>query len=313
VISDSLGQELSLEFAISFYGNEFESDNFESYSVDSLLYLQSDVWTSFCEDSFAANISTISAPEGAQYLEVNAADGINTFLYELGGVDENAYDLSLRMYVPSGRSASYTIYHDATCSGPLSAYEIQFNIDGQGFVNTGGDNIAFSFPQNQWFHISQLIDLDRDIVELSINDAILADWTFSWTVTSEIGNPRLGAIAFNDLVDSLTAVHYFIDDFKMVLAQNSDVGIEEVYEKLDVIAYPNPTQDQISLRAGVGLVDLCQVYLLNTLGQVLEVENWDTKSNPELSIPIVSYDAGIYFLRIQSDKQLKVMKFVVNR
>jgi len=184
VISDSLGQELSLEFTISFYGNEFESDNFESYSADSLLYLQSDVWTSFCEDSFAANISTIAPPEGVQYLEVNATDGINAFSYELGGVDENAYDLSLRMYVPSGRSASYAIYHDATCSGPLSAYEIQFNIDGEGFVKTGGDNIAFSFPQNQWFHISQLIDLDRDIVELSINDAILSDWIFSWTVTS---------------------------------------------------------------------------------------------------------------------------------
>lgn len=313
VISDSLGQELSLEFTISFYGNEFESDNFESYSADSLLYLQSDVWTSFCEDSFAANISTIAPPEGVQYLEVNSTDGINTFSYDLGGLDENAYDLSLRMYVPSGRSASYTMYHDATCSGPLSAYEIQLNIDGQGFVKTGGDNIAFSFPQNQWFHLSQLIDLDRDIVELSINDATLADWTFSWTVTSEIGNPRLGAIAFNDLVDSLTPVHYFIDDFKMVLAPNSDVSIKELYEELDIIVYPNPTQDQISLRAGVKLVELCQVYLLNTLGQVLDTESWDPKQGGDLKISVEDYQQGIYFLRVQSDNQVKVLKFVVNR
>lgn len=313
VITDSLGQELNLEFTISFYGNEFESDNFESYSVDSLLYLQSDRWIPFCEDSFAANISTISAPEGVQYLEINANDGVNRFAYDLGGLDENAYDLSFMMYVPSGRAASYTVYHDATCTGPLSAYKLQFNEDGQGFVNVGGQNIPFTFPLSQWFNLDQLIDLDRNIVEISINDELLADWAFSWTITSEIGNPRLGAITFMDIVDSLSQVHYFIDDFKMVLAQNSDVGIEEIIENLDVIAYPNPTQYYISLRAGEELTELCQVYILNTLGQVLEAKSWDTKLAGDLKISVGDFQQGIYFLRVQSEKQLKVLKFVVNR
>ena len=98
----------------------------------------------------------------------------------------------------------------------------------------------------------------------------------------------------------------------MVLAQNSDVGIEEIYEKLDVIAYPNPTQDQINLIAGVGLVDLCQVYLLNTLGQVLEIKSWDPKQGGDLKISVEVYQQGIYFLRVQSDNQVKVLKFIVS-
>lgn len=313
VITDSVGQELSLYFTISFYGNEFESDNFESYSMDSSLYAQSELWVPYCEANFAANISNISAPEGMQYLEVNASDGVNTFLYDLGSLDENSFDLSFMMYVPSGRTASYTMYHDATCSGALSAYNVEFKSDALGVVNVGGQNIDFDFPQDQWFTVNQIIDLDRDLVELLIVDQNIEPWIFSWTISSEIGNPRLGAIVFNDFVDTLSQTHYFIDDFKMILTPNSDIGVEEVVQYLDVVAYPNPTDAFISLRAGEELLDLCEVYLLNTLGQGLYTKSWNPKQDGDLKISTGDYEQGIYFLRIQSDNQLKVLKFVVSR
>ena len=108
-------------------------------------------------------------------------------------------------------------------------------------------------------------------------------------------------------------MHYFIDDFKMVLAQNSDMNVEEIIEDIDIVAYPNPTQNQISLRAGEELIELCQVYLLNTLGQVLETTFWNPKQDGDLKISVDDYQQGIYFLRIQSEKQSKVLKFVVSR
>jgi len=312
-ITDSIGQELNLDFTISYYGDAYDSDNFESYSVDSLLNLQSDTWKPFCEDSFAANIAAITPAEGLQYLEINAADGLNTFHRNLGGIDVNAYDLSFKIYVPVGRSAAYTIYHNTSCSRPMPAYDIQFNSDGQGYVNSGGQNIPFNFPQNQWFTVTQLIDMDRDIVELSIADEFVGDWSFTWTVETENGIPKLASIAFDDEVDSLSQVHYFIDDFKMVLAPNSDIGLEEVMNDLDVVLYPNPTQDVINLSANEQVQEIYEVSLINMLGQVLEVKNWDTKRDHDLSISVDSYEQGIYFVRIRSKEHNKVLKFVVNR
>jgi len=312
-ILDSLERELNLSFTLSYYGDLYDSDNFESYSVDSLLHLQSNIWKPFCEDSFAANIATIAPVEGLQYLEINAADGLNTFRRNLGDIDANAYDLSFKIFVPVGRSAAYTIYHDPSCSSPMSAYEIQFNDDGQGHIKTGGQSIPFNFPQNQWFTVTQLIDMDRDIVELSIADEFVGDWDFNWTVETENGVSKLTAIAFDDEVDSLTQVHYFIDDFKMVLALNSDIGLEEVMSDLDVVLYPNPAQDQINLTANEQVQELYEVSLINMLGQVLEVKNWDAKRDHDLSISVDSYDQGIYFVRIRSKEHNKVLKFVVNR
>ena len=313
MITDSLGQELHLDFTVSYYGNIIESDNFESYSMDSLLYVQSELWVPYCESNFAANISDISAPEGIQYLEVNASDGVNTFLYDLGSLDENSFDLSFMMYVPSGRTASYTVYHDASCSGSLSAYNVEFKSDATGVVNVGGQNFNFDFPQDEWFSVNQIIDLDRDLVELLIFDQNIQIFTFSWTINSQIGSPRLGAIVFNDFVDSLSQTHYFIDDFKMVLTQNSDMSLKEHIQYLDVVAYPNPTDAFISLKAGEELLNIYEVYLLNTLGKILHSKSWNPKEDGDLKISTDDYDQGIYFLRIQSDNQFKVMKFVVSR
>jgi hypothetical protein len=312
-ITDSIGQELNLDFTISYYGNVYDSDNFESYSVDSLLHLQSDTWKTFCEDSFVANIAAITPAEGLQYLEINAADGLNTFRRDLGGIDVNAYDLSFKIYVPTVRSAAYTIYHDASCSRPVSAYEIQFNNDGQGYIKTGGQSIPFNFPQNQWFTVNQLIDMDRDLVAFSIADEFVGDWSFNWTVGNENGVPKLGAIVFEDKVDSLSQVHYFIDDFKMELVPNSDIGLQEILNGPDVVLYPNPTQDQINFRVHDEVQEIYEVSLFNTLGQILEMKNWDTKRDHDLSVSVDSYKQGIYFVRIRSKEHSQVLKFVVNR
>ena len=91
-IIDALGQTTSLDFSISYYGSVFDSDNFESYTEDSLLFTQSNEWVSFCNDSFAANISSNLPIEGLQYLEINAADGLNSFIRDFD------VDLMLMIY-----------------------------------------------------------------------------------------------------------------------------------------------------------------------------------------------------------------------
>jgi len=313
VITDSLERELNLTFNLSYYGNLYDSDNFESYTSDSLLYLQSNSWAAFCADTFAANIYSVNAPEGLQYLEIASSDGSNTFFRDLGGFDENAFDLSYKVFVPDGKSAAFTIYHKSSCSTEMSAYQVQFNEDGQGFVKAGGDTIAFAFPQHEWFDINQLIDLDRDLVVLSINNESLADWNFDWTIDDKYGSSQLGAIVFDDEVDSSGLVHYFIDDFKFQLATNTDIGVSEVDQDLEVLLYPNPTRNELNLNLSDNTVEMYQVSVLNTLGQVLQIKEWNPRSTGTLKLSVESYSEGVYFVGLTSKTRHKMLRFVVHR
>ena len=313
LVTDSIGQELNLEFTISYYGLILDSENFESYSLDSLLYLQSDLWTAYCADSFAANIADFAAPEGFQYLEINAIDGQNTIIKEIGGLYENAYDLSFAIYIPEGRSAAYTIYHDADCSEPISAFQIQFGTEGIGTIKHGGNSTPFNFPQNQWSTISHLIDLDRDIIELYINDDLIDDWTFSETIEDAYGNNKLHSFVLNDSVDSFSQVHYFIDDYKVTLSPSSTVNVTEVLENLEVIVFPNPAKSSITIQSQSIIGEVCTVSLLNIMGQVLDSKTWDTKNSNNLQFTIETYPQGVYFIRIQAEHTNKVIKFIVTK
>ena len=177
----------------------------------------------------------------------------------------------------------------------------------------GGDSTFFNFPQDQWCEISHLIDLDRAIIEFYLNGTIISDWNFNETIDTQFGNNKLHTIVFNDFADSLSQVHYFIDDFKLVLAPNSEIGINDVLQDLDIVAYPNPAKDLLTIRAGSTLNNACELVLLNTLGQVLEIKKWNTKEQNEIKISVQEYPQGIYFLRIATENKTKVMRFIISK
>jgi len=313
LITDSVGQELSLDFSISFYGLIVDSENFESYSTDSLMYLQSDEWTAFCSDSFAANIADFAAPEGAQYLEINSIDGVNTIEKYIGGLYENAYDLSFKIYLATGRTAAYTIYHDATCTDPLNAFQIQFGVDGVGMILHGGDSTVFDFPQNQWLNLSHEIDLDRDLIEFFLNEESLSNWTFSETVETQYGNNKLYSIVFNDAIDTLSQVHYFIDDYTLTLIPNSNLGEVELPIRLDLVLYPNPAKGIVNVSSGANVRELCTVNLFNTMGQLVNSKVWNPKDSSSLQFNIEGFPQGLYIIRVQSTNSVEVLKFIVTK
>jgi len=313
LITDSLGQELNLNFSISYYGFVLDSENFESYSSDSLLYLQSNDWTAFCSDSFAANIADFAAPEGAQYLEINAADGENSIAKDIGGLYENAYDLSFKIYLATGRTAAYTIYHDASCTNPLNAFQIQFGVDGIGVALHDGDSTVFSFPQNQWISLSHKIDLDRDLIEFFLNNESVSDWTFSETIETQFGNNKLHSIVFNDAIDTISQAHYFIDDYKLALVPNSSLGEVEFTNRLDLVLFPNPAKHIITISSNATIGELCTVSLFSTMGQLLNSKEWNPKDSSNLQFNIEGFPEGIYFVRVQSTYSAQVLKFIVTK
>ena len=109
----------------------------------------------------------------------------------------------------------------------------------------------------------------------------------------------------------MTQVHYFIDDFKMVLSENSDLGYEDISNELDVILYPNPTRDEIYLKFNDASYGNIQVKVYNLHGQVLEFIELNDKSSDDLRLSLSHYDQGVYFVSIQKDSYFKTLKFII--
>ena len=161
--------------------------------------------------------------------------------------------------------------------------------------------------------ISHLIDLDRDIIELYINDDLIDDWTFSETIDDAYGNNKLHSIVLNDFVDSLSQVHYFIDDYKVALSQSSTISVNELINNLELIVFPNPAKSIINIQSQSIIGEDCTVSLLNIMGQVLDSKTWNTNNSNNLQFTIEAYPQGVYFIRIQAEYTTKVIKFIVTK
>lgn len=309
IITDSIGQQMSIDFTISYYGNLIDSDNFESYTTDSLLFLQTSNWMAFCQDTFAANIDIIAPFQGSQYLEINGNDGLNEVSRNLGNLGSNAYELSFLIYVPQSRSASYSLYHDSSCMGGEIAYQVTYDGAGNGHILTEGEMISFSYPQGQWFRMSQLIDLDRNLLELFVANQKVADWTFSSTIDGPSGFAKLAEIVFNGQVDTLPLIHYFLDDFNMTLVPNSDLISSEIEPDHKAVIYPNPSSDVLNIQFQKIPSQPYQILIMNSLGQTLLKRNQITTEN-NLSIDIGNFPFGMLYLHISSSDSREVIKFV---
>ena len=141
----------------------------------------------------------------------------------------------------------------------------------------------------------------------------MADWNFDWTIDDKYGSSQLGAIVFNDEVDASSLVHYFIDDFKFQLATNTDIGISELDQDLEVLLYPNPTRNELNLDLSDDTVEMYQVSVLNTLGQVLQIKEWKPRRTGTLKLSVESYSEGVYFVGLTSKTHHKMLRFVVHR
>lgn len=309
LIIDSVGQQFATDLTISYYGNLLDSDNFESYSPDSLLFLQTNNWMAFCQDTFSANIDFIAPFEGNQYLEINGDDGLNEVSKNLGNLVSNAFNLSFLIYVPQARAASYAVYIESLCSEPEIAFHVTYDGAGNGLVTTGGQTISFNFPQGQWFRMSQLIDLDRNILELYVGSQKVADLPFSSGIVGTFGSIKLAEIVFNGLVDSLPQLHYFLDDFKMILVPNSDLMDNEVEISSKALIYPNPASNILYIKFQDFSRNPYQIRVMNSMGQTFIKRNQIEGENL-ISINLADLPFGMFYIELRSKDSKQVLKFV---
>ena len=150
-------------------------------------------------------------------------------LLKLGNKSSGKYLISWEMYLPSGRTGYYNFQQSET---PAVGWNLNvgFAVNNMGVTATFGQglvfetNTSFSYPQDTWFEVAHVVDLDNNVLELWIDGTqILSSYNYT-------GN--LGAVNFY----SINAVNrYYVDD--VLYTELVTLPGDECGDAIDVNAY----------------------------------------------------------------------------
>ncbi|HMX40568.1 MAG TPA: hypothetical protein PKD78_09575, partial [Saprospiraceae bacterium] len=185
-------------------GMKLLCDNFGDYQTNKALSPQSSRWGLFNNDSYQDNSRDAlvrTEAGGNQYAQVNyyedptgaGNDRIANVLYHMDNRTSGRYRVSWRTWIePSYGGLYYALHRNADSVGNDAlmriAYAVFFNPGGSGNLltfpdpaNANGFATYFTYKQNAWNDVVNIIDLDSDVAELWINDNFVYRWKFSTT------------------------------------------------------------------------------------------------------------------------------------
>ena len=216
----------SWAFSQTLYEEGFECFTAGDYVSDSPVW---NTWTNGQEGSTGdAQISDEQAHTGTNSLHIYAASpaGGPMDVVMLAGLDEGVYEASMWMYIPDGSSAYYNVQEDLI-PGVGWAFEATFAFTGDMQVVMDGEVVATgTVPLDTWFQVSHLIDMDNDVVTLSIDGTEAGSWTF---------DSPFGGVNFYGMGDGTTVGNYFVDDIAVFdpAAPQSNTVVDIIFNSCD--------------------------------------------------------------------------------
>ncbi|MGE5424506.1 MAG: hypothetical protein ACM3N9_04030, partial [Syntrophothermus sp.] len=191
-------------------------DDMESYTVGGYLAAQNSTWWTTWEnlpgtaqDALIANNFSHSTSKS---FKVSKGTSSTDLIMKLGNKTSGSYELNWWMYIETNKDAYYNLQHFQS-PGIEWAYEIYFYgtaAANNGTLMVGGDTTTkFSYPKATWFPVRQKINLDKDSIELIINDVLVKKWPFSYQASGTTGTLQLGGV---DFYADQTYYTYYVDD-----------------------------------------------------------------------------------------------------
>lgn len=156
-----------------------------------------------------------------------AASGSNSHLITGDGTDVDPvylltgetltsghYIVSWNMYIPADSTAYYNFQKDAEPAVEW-AVEIFFNGDGTGelFAGSSTARAGFTYPQDEWFPIVQVIDIDNDLIRTHINGRWVSSWPLNFDASSTGNLQSIGAVNYYPRPDEPD--FWYVDDFQV--------------------------------------------------------------------------------------------------
>jgi hypothetical protein len=151
---------------------------------------------------------------------------------------------------------------------------------------------------------------------------------YEYWIDEQVDDRVMNAIGPADVVDLISALpltttdgaHTFTIRFHdeaegwsvpITTAFTYGVGIEEIPGVSSYLLFPNPVQDQLTLRLDASVASALQVSLLDAAGRMVEAPtNWNVQGLTHRSWDTAALSPGIYTLRITSAEHALNLPFV---
>jgi hypothetical protein len=176
------------------------SDDFESYNTgDFMAVVNPTWWTTWSNLPGSGEDGEIvddyaSSPTKSVLLDV--VPSASDLILKLGDRTSGAYDLNWKAYVETGKAGYFNVQHFQS-PGIEWAYEVYFDANGSGRLLAGSTTaIPFSYPKDTWFLVENDINIDEDLVTLTINGVIVSSWPFHYQADATTGTNQLGGVDF---------------------------------------------------------------------------------------------------------------------
>jgi hypothetical protein len=289
-----------LAFSFSAFGQALYEDGFEGFTAgdyisDSPVWI---TWTSGQEGTNGdAQVSSEYANTGANSLHIYGATaaGGPMDVVLLAGLDEGVYVGSWWMYVTDGNSAYYNVQEDQA-PGVGWAFEATFAFTGDMLIVMDGATVGSgTFPIAEWFEVSHMLDLDNDMITVTVAGTEVGSFTF---------DSPFGGVNFYGAGDGTTIPNYFVDDVSLSAA----ASVEQPAEPIAFTFGPNPAVNYINLQ---GQPDQAMVRIHALNGQLVHeqlVNNMNRGETLELDL-----ENGIYFLEVNSGAERSTQRLVIQR
>jgi hypothetical protein len=191
-------------------------DNFDSYPLNSFLHTVNPTWWSTWSggtDAEDMQIVDTYSQSPSQSARADKIGGQTDCLLLLGDRVSGVYQLSWWMYIATGKCGYFNMQHFES-PGIEWAYEIYFRTDGSIECLQGGNTLGGTYPHDVFFQVINDVDLDADLVTVTINGTVIGSWPISDEAQNAGGTKQMGAIDFFDgeASGSGETPEYFVED-----------------------------------------------------------------------------------------------------
>ena len=175
-------------FSLVQMGTEFHREDFSAYTVgekiaEQALDLGIGYWTTWSGDLGEEEDGEVILFENNKVGSFSY--GVDQILL-LGEKTEGIWELSLKIYVPTGKEGYFNILagDDGGDEETYWAFDVYFNEDGSSPGNgkvyaSDEEPVTFTFNHNAWTNVKARIDLDDDNVMFYINNNLIHQWVYT--------------------------------------------------------------------------------------------------------------------------------------
>lgn len=293
-------------FALVFTANsqvELE-DDFEFYNLGDISAQNSHwrTWSGVDGGADDAEVSDVEASSGELSMLVDNSGVVDQLMLIESVPTSGVYTVQWRMFIPANSEGYFNMQGEMTAPGVtwnqlLQGGNVFFNQDGLdpgvGAVD-GTPGQTFTYPEEVWFLVTCVYDLDNEVWALSIDgDEQFNDQEFTF-------NDAFVELAAIDFFSVTTGNTYYVDDVTLAVGT---LGTDDF--SADVFSvYPNPVTDILNIRSQA-VVDGVAVY--DVLGKLVLKATPDTVST---SIDMSALNSGVYLVQVTIGGAAKTVKVV---